>query len=53
VVKNKAVFPTPQAARKLLYLANIHITKKWTRPLVDWPLILNQLAIRFADRFPL
>lgn len=53
VAKNKAVFPTPQAARKLLYLANVHITKKWTRPLVDWPLILNQLAIRFEDRFPL
>lgn len=53
VTKTKAVFPTPQAARKLLYLANVHITKKWTRPLVDWPLILNQLAIRFEDRFPL
>jgi len=52
VTKNKAVFPTPQAVRKLLYLANVHITKKWTRPLVDWPLILNQLAIRFQDRFP-
>jgi transposase-like protein len=50
--KNKVVFPTPLAVRKLLYLANVHITKKWTRPLVDWPLILNQLAIRFDDRFP-
>jgi transposase-like protein len=53
VTKTKAVFPTPQAVRKLLYLANVNITKKWTRPLVDWPLILNQLAIRFEDRFPL
>jgi len=53
VTKTKAVFPTPQAVRKLLYLANVNITKKWTRPLVDWPLILNQLAIRFQDRFPL
>ena len=53
VTKTKAVFPTSQAVRKLLYLANVHITKKWTRPLVDWPLILNQLAIRFEDRFPL
>lgn len=53
VTKNKAVFPTPQAVRKLLYLANVNITKKWTRPLVDWPLILNQLAIRFEGRFPL
>ena len=53
VTKTKAVFPTPQAVRKLLYLVNVNITKKWTRPLVDWPLILNQLAIRFQDRFPL
>lgn len=53
VTKNKASFPTAQAVRKLLYLANVHITKKWTRPLVNWPLILNQLAIRFDGRFPL
>lgn len=52
VTKNKAVFPTSQSVRKLLYLANVHITKKWTKPIMDWPLILNQLAIRFQDRFP-
>ena len=33
VIKNKASFPTVQSVRKLLYLANIHITKKWTRPI--------------------
>lgn len=53
VTKNKASFPTAQAVRKLLYLANVHITKKWTRPIVNWPLILNQLAIRFEGRFPI
>ena len=53
VTKNKAVFPTAQAVRKLLYLANVNITKKWSMPLVHWPSILNQLAIRFHDRFPL
>ena len=52
VVKNKASFPTTQAVRKLLYLANVNISKKWTRPIVRWALILNQLAIRFDDRFP-
>jgi putative transposase len=52
VIKNKASFPTPQAARKLLYLATIDITKKWTMPIWNWPLILNQLAIRFEDRWP-
>jgi len=53
VTKNKSSFPTAQSARKLLYLANVHITKKWTKPLNNWSLILNQLAIRFEDRFPL
>ena len=53
VTKNKASLPNPQAVRKLLYLANVHILKKWTRPIVNWPLILNQLAIRFEDRIPL
>ena len=52
VTKNKASFPTQQAVRKLLYLATMDITKKWTAPIRDWPLILNQLAIRFEDRFP-
>jgi transposase-like protein len=53
VTKTKASFPTEQAALKLLFLANVHITKKGTRPIPNWPLILHQLAIRFEGRFPL
>jgi transposase-like protein len=53
VIKNKASFPTVQSVRKMLYLANVHITKKWTMPIFIWAVILNQLAIRFGDRFPL
>ena len=53
VTKNKASFPSREAVRKLLYLANVNILKKWTRPISNWPKILNQLAIRFEDRFPL
>jgi putative transposase len=52
VTKNKASFPTQEAVRKLLYLANLNILKKWTRPVFDWPKILNQLAIRFEKRLP-
>jgi len=52
VIKNKSSFPTPQAARKLLYLATINISRKWTNAIYNWPLILNQLAIRFEDRWP-
>lgn len=53
VIKNKSSFPTPQSARKLLYLATMDITKKWKNPIRNWPLILNQLAIRFEDRWQL
>lgn len=53
VIKTKGSFPTEQSVRKLLYLATVNITKKWTAPIRDWPLILNQLAIRFEDRMPL
>jgi putative transposase len=53
VVKTKASFPTAEAARKLLYLANQNMTKKWTMPLQHWADILNQLAIQFVGRFSL
>jgi putative transposase len=52
VVKTKSSFPTPEAARKLLYLANQNITNKWTMPIQNWANILNQLAIRFEGRLP-
>ena len=50
VTKAKSIFPTPEAARKLLFLANRHILKKWSKPIPNWPLILNQLVIRFEGR---
>jgi transposase-like protein len=50
VTKAKSIFPTPEAARKLLFLANRDILKKWTMPIPNWPLILNQLVIRFEGR---
>ncbi|MCC7018121.1 MAG: IS256 family transposase, partial [Ardenticatenales bacterium] len=42
----------PDAARKLLYLAHMNISKRWTGAIQGWPLVLNQLAIRFDDRLP-
>lgn len=53
VTKTKAAFPTPEAARKLLYLATRRITRQWNAPIRDWAKILNQLAIRFEGRFAL
>jgi putative transposase len=53
VTKTKGAFPTDEAARKLLFLANRDITRKWTTPVPNWARIRNQLAIRFAGRFPM
>jgi transposase-like protein len=53
VTKSKGAFPTPQAARKLFFLAHREILKKWTMPIYNWALILNQLVIRFEDRMPI
>jgi putative transposase len=53
VTKTKGAFPTDEAARKLLFLANRDITRKWIAPVPNWARIRNQLAIRFAGRFPL
>jgi putative transposase len=50
VIKTKSSFPAPEAARKLLYLVTMDITRKWTAPIRDWALVLNQLVIRFEDR---
>ena len=52
VLKNKSSFSTPQAVRKLLFLATRDITAKWS-PMSNWALVLNQLAIRFEGRFPI
>jgi putative transposase len=53
VTKNRGALPSPEAIRKLLWLAHQDIAKKWTMPLANWAHILNQLAIRFNDRFPI
>ena len=53
VTKTKGAFPTDEAARKLLFLVNRDITRKWTAPVPNWARIRNQLAIRFAGRLQL
>lgn len=50
VTKAKAVFPTDDALMKMLYLAMMDITKKWTGRRKDWGVIHSQLEIYFGDR---
>lgn len=52
VIRNKGAFPSAEAVRKLLFLANRNITRSWTKPMMNWAMMLNQLAIRFQERFP-
>ena len=50
VTKSKTIFPTDDALFKMLYLAMMDATKKWTGKTWDWGLTLDQLCIYFADR---
>ena len=50
VTKSKSVFPTDDSLLKMLYLAMMDITKKWTGRRQGWSVIYAQLAIFFGDR---
>ena len=52
VTKSKSVFPTDDSLLKMLYLAMMDITKKWTGRRQDWSRIHAQLSIYFAERLP-
>ena len=52
VTKAKAVFPTDDSLFKMLYLAMLDITKKWTGRRQDWSVIHAQLSVYYADRMP-
>lgn len=48
--KNKLSFPTDNSVKKSVYLALNEITKKWTKPIRNWGLILNQFITIFYQR---
>ncbi len=48
--KNKLSFPTDEAVKKSVYLALNEVTKKWTLPIRNWGLILNQFITIFEKR---
>ena len=52
VLKTKGSFPNDEAVFKLLYLAVGNVSRKWTMPIRNWGLALNQFAISFGDRMP-
>ena len=52
VTKTRSVFPTDDSLFKMLYLAMVDITQKWTGRQRDWSVIHAQLSIYFAERMP-
>ena len=48
--KNKLSFPTDDAVKKSVYLALREATKKWTQPIHNWGIILNQFLTIFEHR---
>ena len=53
VTKTKGVFTSDMTLLKLVYLATKNIEKKWTSPLHNWSLTVQQLYIKFGERIPL
>lgn len=51
--KNKLSFPTDEAVLKSVFLALREATKKWTMPIPNWGLILNQFLTIFENRVQL
>lgn len=51
--KNKMSFPTDEAVLKSVYLAINQVTKKWSMPIRNWGVILNQFNLIFDKRIRL
>ena len=52
VVKKKGAFPTPESVRKVMWLAMMRASQRWSRPVKDWAKALNHLAVVFEGRVP-
>lgn len=49
-IKKRKLFPTDDSAKKVIYLAIIDASKKWTMPIRNWKMALNRFMIEFEDR---
>ena len=50
VTKTKGAFTNDMALLKLVYLASQQVAEKWTMPLQNWGLTMQQLSIIFEGR---
>ncbi|TEW53680.1 transposase, partial [Psychromonas sp. RZ22] len=49
-IKKRKVLPTDDSAKKVVYLAIMDASKKWTMPIRNWKTALNRFMITFEDR---
>ena len=50
ITKNRAAFPTDESIYKIMYLAINKVSRKWTMPIRNWGVALNQFSIMFEER---
>lgn len=53
ITKTKTAYPTDDALRKVIYLATMEITNKWSMPVRNWGSCLSQFMIQYEDRIPI
>lgn len=49
-IRKRKLFPTDDSARKVVYLAIMDASKKWTMPIRNWKAALNRFMIEFEGR---
>lgn len=49
-IKNRKLFPNDDSAKKVVYLAIMQASKKWTMPIRNWKPALNRFIIEFEER---
>lgn len=53
IIKTRGVFPSDDAAAKLIWLALRNATQRWTLPLRTWKAALVHFSVVYEDRFRL
>lgn len=53
VTKTKSLFPHDDSLKKMLFMAYLDISKKWSMPVQNWALIISHLSIVYKDRLQL
>lgn len=50
--RNRKIYPSEESALKLVYMAILEASKKWTKPIRHWKQALNHFAIMYEGRMP-